>query len=78
MSLELFNVIVSNISKWFRASKCFNQRRYGFYLALVVNVLWAIYFVKSNQYWLLGHTVIATVLHSRGIKNNLKPKPNKG
>ena len=67
---ELFNVVITNIAKWFKSGKSNKHRRFGFCLTLLSSVLWVVYFVGHEQYYLASNSIITIALASRGIKNN--------
>ena len=72
MHFELFNVVLTNIGKWYKSGKTDSSRKFGFCISVIVSISWIIYFFMSEQYWLTGNSVITIVLAMRGIYNNRK------
>ena len=72
MSFELFNVILTNITKWYKSGKTDSSRKFGFCLSAMVSILWIMYFCGCEQYWLAGNSTITIVLAMRGVYNNRK------
>lgn len=72
MYFELFNVIITNISKWYTSGKTNNHRKLGFFISVIVSALWVTYFFNSKQYWLSGNSAVTILLSARGVYNNWK------
>ena len=71
---ELIGVIITNIAKWFKSADNNKHRRLGFGISAIASVLWIVYFIMSNQYYLAGNSVVTICIIIRGIVNN--PKEN--
>ena len=67
---EIINVIITNISKWFKSSGRKNYRRIGFYMSLIVSLLWVVYFSNHKQYCLASNSLVTIFMAVRGIGNN--------
>lgn len=70
--IEFLAVCLTWASKWYKSGATRRSRRLGFWLSVLVSVVWVGFFIHHEQYWLSLNSVVTLFICYRGLKNNKK------